>query len=118
MASYNSGIRPQARPYRCSHAGTKCFGRIQVLVTQGTYLSLKPKNKTGVLNQLDQQYNINTIMQRSHKLAYTADVLKSITCKVDHDQRYKLLYPKICSMARKLKLNRKKPAEATIRSDQ
>ena len=47
-------------------------------------------------------------MQRSHMLVYMADFLKSIKCKVDHDQRYKLLHPNACSMVRKLKLNRKK----------
>ena len=68
----------------------------------------KPKNKTGVLNQPEQQYNINTTVPRSHRLVYTVDFLKSIKCKVDHDQRYKLLCLKVCSMVRKLRLNRKK----------
>ena len=108
MASYNSDIRCQPRQYRCSHAGTKHLSRIQVLVTKGTYLLLKTKNKTGVLNQPDHKYNIKATMQRSCKLAYTTDFLKSIKCKVDHDQRYKLLHPNICSMVRELKLNRKK----------
>ena len=108
MASYNSGIRHQPRPYRCSHAGTNHFGRIQTLVTQGTNLSFKSKNKTGVLNQPEQQHNIKTTVQRSHRLVYMADLLKSIKCKVDHDQRYKVLHTNICSMVRKLKLDRKK----------
>ena len=73
MASYNSGIRCQPRPYRHFCAGTNRFGRIQALVTQGTNLSFK--NKTGVLNQPEQQHNINTTVQRSHRLVYMADFL-------------------------------------------
>ena len=34
--------------------------------------------------------------------------VKSIKCKVDHDQRYRLLHPNVCSTVRKLKLNKKK----------
>ena len=89
MASYNSGIRCQPRPYGHSHAGTNHFGRIQALVTQRTNLSFKTKNKTGVLNQPEKQHTINTTVQRSHRLVYTADFLKSIKCKVDHDEKYK-----------------------------
>ena len=75
---------------------------------EGTNLPFKTKDKTSVLNQPEQQHNINTTVQRSHRLVYTADFLKSIKCQDDHDQRYKLLHPSICSMVRKLKLNRKK----------
>ena len=75
---------------------------------EGTNLSFKTKDKTSVLNQPEQQHNINTTVQRSHRLVYTADFLKSIKYKVDHDQRYKLLHPNICSTVRKLKLNRKR----------
>ena len=74
---------------------------------EGTNLSFKTKDKTSVLNQ-PEQHNINTTVQKSHRLVYMADFLKSIKCKVDHDQRYKLLHPNIYSMVRKLKLNRKK----------
>ena len=70
---------------------------------EGTNLSFKTKDKASVLNQPEQQPNINTTVQRSHSLVYTADFLKSIKCKVDHDQRYKLLHPNVCSTVRKLK---------------
>ena len=114
MTSYNSGIRSQPRPYRQSWAGTKHFGRIPTLVTQETNLSFKTKtkNKTEVFNQLEQQQIINTTVQKSHRLVYKVDFLKSIKCKVDHDQRYKLLHPNICSTVRKLKLNKKKTSRS------
>ena len=110
MTPNNPGIRSQPRPYRQSHAGTKCFGRIPTLVTQETNHSFKTKtkNKTEVFNQLEQQQIINTTVQKSHRIVYKADFLKSIKCEVDHDQRYRLLHPNICSTVRKLKLNKKK----------
>ena len=75
---------------------------------EGTNLSFETEDKTNVLNQPEQQHNINTTVQRSHRLVYMAGFLESIKCKVDHDERYKLLHPNICSTVRKLKLNRKK----------
>ena len=108
MTPNNPGIRRQPRPYRPSWAGTKHFGRIPTLVTQGTNHSFKTKNKTEVFNQLEQQQIINTTVQKSHRIVYKADFLKSIKCKVDHDQRYRLLHPNICSTVRNLKLNKKK----------
>ena len=68
---------------------------------------IKTKNKTEVFNQLEQQI-INTTVQKSYGIVYKADFLKSIKCKVDHDQRYRLLHPNVCSTVRKLKLNKKK----------
>ena len=61
-----------------------------------------------MFNQLEQQQIINTRVQRCHRIVYKADFLKSIKCKVDHDQRYRLLHPNICSTVRKLKLSKKK----------
>ena len=61
-----------------------------------------------VFNQLEQQQIINTTVQKSHRIVYKADFLKSIKCKVDHDQRYRLLHPNIYSTVRNLKLNTKK----------
>ena len=66
MTPNNRGIRSQPRPYRSSWAGTKCFGRIPTLVTQGTnqLFKTKTKNKTEVFNQLEQQQIINTTVQK------------------------------------------------------
>ena len=63
-----------------------------------------------MFNQLEQQQQIiNTTVQKSHRLVYKADFLKSTKkFKVDHDQRYRLLHPNICSTVSKLKLNKKK----------
>ena len=61
-----------------------------------------------MFNQLEQQQTINTEVQKSQRTVYKADFLKAIKCKVDHDQRYRLLHPNICSTVRKLKLNKKK----------
>ena len=59
-----------------------------------------------MFNQSEQQI-INTTVQKSHRVVYKADFLKSIKCKVDCDQRYRLLHPNVCSTVRKLKLNKK-----------
>ena len=61
-----------------------------------------------MFNELEQQQTINTKVQKSERIVYKADFLKSIKCKFDHDQRYRLLHPNICSTVRKLKLNKKK----------
>ena len=39
---------------------------------------------------------------------YTADTLRFIKGKVDHDRRFKILNPQICNIIRKLRLNCKK----------
>ena len=39
---------------------------------------------------------------------YTADTLRSIKGKVDHDSRFKILNPQTCNIIRKLRLNHKK----------
>ena len=61
-----------------------------------------------MFNQLEQQQIINTTVQKCQRIVYKADFLNFIKCKVDHDQRYRLLHPNICSTVRKLKLNEKK----------
>ena len=61
-----------------------------------------------MFNQFEQQQTINTKVQKSQRIVYKADFLKSIKCKVDQDQRYRLFHPNICSTVRKLKLNKKK----------
>ena len=65
-----------------------------------------------MFNQPEQQQIINITMQRSDRLVYMADFLKSIKGKVDHEQKYKLLHPNICSTVRKLKLNKKKTSRS------
>ena len=39
---------------------------------------------------------------------YTADTLRSIKGKVDHDKWFKILNPQTCNIIRKLRLNHKK----------
>ena len=69
------------------------------------------KPKTKLVCSINQNNNTTLTPQckeEKYRLVYMADFLESIKCKVDHGQRYKLLHPNICSMVRKLKLNRKK----------
>ena len=53
-----------------------------------------------MFNHLEQQQIINTKVQKSERIIYKADFLKSIECKVDHEQRYRLLHPNICGTVR------------------
>ena len=105
----NPSIRSQPKPYRRSRAGTKRFSRIPTLVTQRRIHGLETEtiNKPEASNRSEQQQITITTVQKSQRIVYKADFLKSIKCKVDHDQRYRLLHPNICSTVRKLKLNKK-----------